>query len=253
VGQAFQPRQIKVIGTLEVLAAIGLILPAAFGIAPVLVPLAAAGLVLLMAGAFVVHLRLGEAKATMVPVVLRAWRFSWPGAGPFRPSSILRLTRHVQGPSRTVHLNPRRSHMSPAQETSNKAAIRRINDAIAGGVEQICQAIDEIFEPDVVFHAPIPTGATGTEALKQLWPMLLHAFPDLQVTVEDLIEEGDKVVSRNTVTGTHQGEYMGMPPTGKSITYNEIFIGRFVNGRVAEIWGIVDVFAQMKQLGLIPA
>ncbi len=59
-------------------------------------------------------------------------------------------------------------------------------------------------------------------------------------------------MSRNVVTGTRQGEYMGIPPTGKSITYNEIFIVRFVNGRVAETWGVVDVLSQMKQLGLIP-
>lgn len=143
--------------------------------------------------------------------------------------------------------------MSAAQETSNKAAIRRLHDAIKGGVELISQTIDEICEPDVFFHAPVPTGATGTQALKQVWPVLLRAFPDLQVTVEDLIEEGDKLVSRNTVTGTHQGEYMGLPPTGKSITYNEVFICRFVNGRITEIWGVVDVFSQMKQLGLIPA
>ena len=82
---------------------------------------------------------------------------------------------------------------------------------------------------------------------------LIRAFPDLHITVEDLIEEGDKVVSRNTVTGTHQGEYMGLPPTGKSITYNEIFIVRFVNGRIAETWGVVDVLSQMNQLGLIQA
>jgi predicted ester cyclase len=143
--------------------------------------------------------------------------------------------------------------VSAAHETSNKATIRRLHDAIEGGVELISQTIDEICEPDVLFHAPVPTGATGTQALKQVWPVLLRAFPDLRVTVEDLIEEGDKVVSRNTVTGTHQGEYMGLPPTGKSVTYNEIFVCRFVDGRVAEIWGVVDVFAQMKQLGLSPA
>jgi steroid delta-isomerase-like uncharacterized protein len=97
------------------------------------------------------------------------------------------------------------------------------------------------------------TGATGAQMLKQVWPVLLRAFPDLQVAVEDVIAEGDKVVCRDTVTGTHQGEYRGLPPTGKSVTYNEIFILRFVNGRIAEIWGIVDVFSQMQQLGAIPA
>jgi steroid delta-isomerase-like uncharacterized protein len=143
--------------------------------------------------------------------------------------------------------------MSTVQETSNKATIRRLHDAIKGGAELISQTIDEVVEPDVLFHAPVPTGATGAQALKRVWPVLLRAFPDLHVTVEDLIEEGDKVVSRNTVTGTHQGEYMGLPPTGKSVTYKEIFICRFVDGRIAEIWGVVDVFSQMKQLGMIPA
>ena len=60
-------------------------------------------------------------------------------------------------------------------------------------------------------------------------------------------------MNRNTVTGTHRGEYMGLPPTGKSVTYNEIFIFRFVNARIAETWGVVDVFSQMKQLGVIQA
>ena len=82
--------------------------------------------------------------------------------------------------------------------------------------------------------------------------MLLRAFPDLHVAIEDLIAEGDKVVARNTVTGTHQGEYHGVPPTGKSVTYHEIFIFRFAGGQIAEIWGVVDVYSQLRQLGLIP-
>jgi predicted ester cyclase len=68
-----------------------------------------------------------------------------------------------------------------------------------------------------------------------------------------VIAEGDKVVVRNTVTGTHQGEYRGVPATGKSVTYNEIFVVRFAGRRIAEIWGVVDVLSQLKQLGLIPA
>jgi predicted ester cyclase len=137
--------------------------------------------------------------------------------------------------------------------TSNKETVKRLQDAVTGGVEFISQTIDELCDPDVVFHAPVPTGATGVQALKQVWPVLLRAYPDLRVTVEDLIEEGDKVVARNTVTGTHQGEYLGIAPTGRSVTYKEIFICRFVNGRIAEIWGVVDVFSQLKQLGAMPA
>jgi predicted ester cyclase len=83
--------------------------------------------------------------------------------------------------------------------------------------------------------------------------MLLQGLPGVHLTIEDLIAEGDKVVSRNSVTGTHRGEYMGLPPTGKSVTYNEIFIVRFANDRIAETWGVVDVLSQMKQLGMVYA
>ncbi len=88
---------------------------------------------------------------------------------------------------------------------------------------------------------------------RRLAEALLRIYPDIHLTVHDVIAEGDKVVARNTVTGTHQGEFMGVAPTGKSVTYDEIFIFRFANGRVVETWGVVDVFSQMKQLGVIPA
>jgi steroid delta-isomerase-like uncharacterized protein len=137
---------------------------------------------------------------------------------------------------------------------SNKATLRRLHDAInTGDAEHISNTIDEVVEPDVLIRTPLPVEATGAQALKEVFARLHRAFPDLHITVEDLIAEGDKVVSRNSVTGTHQGEYMGRPPTGKSITYNEIFIFRFVNGRIAETWGVVDVLSQMRQLGAIPA
>jgi steroid delta-isomerase-like uncharacterized protein len=144
--------------------------------------------------------------------------------------------------------------MSTAQEASNKAAFSRFLDAAnTGDAEVISKMIDEVVEPDVLIRTPLPIGATGAQALKQVWAVLLRAFPDLHVAVEDVIAEGDKVVCRNTVTGTHQGEYRGLPPTGRPVTYNEIFIVRFAGGRIAEIWGVVDVFSQMRQLGMVPA
>jgi predicted ester cyclase len=144
--------------------------------------------------------------------------------------------------------------MSTAQQTSNKATVRRFHDAAnSGDRELISRTIDELVEPDALIRTPLPLEATGAQLLKEVFARLLRAYPDLHITAEDLIEEGDKIVSRNTVTGTHQGEYMGIPPTGKSITYDEIFIARFAGGRIAETWGVVDVLSQMKQLGVIPA
>jgi steroid delta-isomerase-like uncharacterized protein len=144
--------------------------------------------------------------------------------------------------------------MSTAQAMSNKATVRRFHDATnTGDPELISRMIDDLVEPDALIRTPLPIGATGAQAVKEVFARLHRVFPDLHVTVEDLIAEGDKVVSRNSVTGTHQGEYMGHPPTGKSVAYNEIFIFRFEGGRIAETWGVVDVFSQMKQLGVIPA
>lgn len=144
--------------------------------------------------------------------------------------------------------------MSTDQAAANKAAFGRFNDAVNSGDEQvIAKMIDEYVDPDVVFHAPVPTGVTGMQAFRQVWTVLLRAFPDLNVANDDVIAEDDKVVVRNTVTGTHLGEYRGVPPTGKSVRYNEIFIARFAGGRIAEIWGVVDVYAQLRQLGMIPA
>lgn len=143
--------------------------------------------------------------------------------------------------------------MSIAQETSNKATFRRFQDAAnTGDAEQISKTIDEIVEPDVLIRTPLPVEATGAQALKEVFARLHRAFPDLRITVEDVIAEGDKVAARNSVTGTHRGEYMGLPPTGKAITYNEIFIFRFAGGRIAETWGVVDGLSQMRQLGVSP-
>jgi steroid delta-isomerase-like uncharacterized protein len=136
------------------------------------------------------------------------------------------------------------------QATSNKATLRRFCNAMnSGDAELITETIDELVAPDALIRTPLSILATGAEALKEVFARLRRAYPDLRITVEDVIEEGDKVVARNTVTGTHRGEYMGLEPTVKSVTYNEIFIFRFAGGRIAETWGVVDVFSQLKQLG----
>jgi steroid delta-isomerase-like uncharacterized protein len=144
--------------------------------------------------------------------------------------------------------------MSSAEAASNKATFKRFHEAAStGDAEFLFKTIDELVAPDAVIRTPLPIDATGAEALKQVWAMLLRIYPDIHLTVEDLIAEADKVVGRTTVTGTHQGEFMGVAPTGKSVTYNEIFIFRFADGRVVETWGVVDVYAQMKQIGVIPS
>lgn len=144
--------------------------------------------------------------------------------------------------------------MSTARERRNKEILSRFHDAVnAGDAEHISTTIDELVEPNVRIRTPLPVEATGAQALKEVFARLRRAYPDLHITAEDVIAEGDMVVSRNTVTGTHRGEYLGLAPTGRSVTYNEIFIFRLADGRVAETWGVVDVLSQMRQLGAISA
>ena len=144
--------------------------------------------------------------------------------------------------------------MPTAETERNKATSRHFSDAMnTNDAEIISRTIDELVEPDALIRTPLPIAVTGPQAMKEVFARLHRAYPDLHITVEDMIAEGDKVVSRNSVTGTHRGEYMGIPPTGKSVTYNEIFILRFLNGRIAETWGVVDVLSQMRQLGAIAA
>lgn len=141
--------------------------------------------------------------------------------------------------------------MTTAREAANKATFKRFQDVTnTHDPERISQTIDEIVDPDVVIRTPLPVEATGAAALKEVFAKLHEAFPDLHVIVEDMIAEDDKVAGRNTVSGTHQGDYMGISPTGKSVTYNEMFVFRFEDGRIAETWGVVDVFSQLRQLGV---
>ncbi|MFC0526603.1 ester cyclase [Phytohabitans kaempferiae] len=144
--------------------------------------------------------------------------------------------------------------MPTDHQATIKATFERFHHATnSGDLALIETTIDEIFEPDAVFHAPVPSDRTGPEAVKRVWATLLRAFPDIRVTIEDVITAGDKVVLRNTVTGTHRGDYNGLPATGKSVRYDEIFILRFASGRIVESWGVVDMLAQLRQLGAIPA
>lgn len=143
--------------------------------------------------------------------------------------------------------------MSVDQIEANKAALQRFADAAnTHDPDLISEAVDEIVDPDVRAVIPMPIEAKGPEGVKHVFATLHEAFPDLHISVEDVIAEGDKVVARERITGTHRGDYMGLPATGKQVAYNEIVIARFADGRIIETWGVVDVLSLMKQLGAVP-
>ena len=135
----------------------------------------------------------------------------------------------------------------------NKAILRRVTDEVftRGNLD----VVDELLAPDYVLHDPgVPGGELrGTESFKQQWvSMFRSAFPDLQLSVEDQVAEGDKVVTRYTGRGTHQGELMGIPPTNNEAVVSGIIISRVSDGRIEEEWNNFDALGMMQQLGVIP-
>jgi predicted ester cyclase len=111
--------------------------------------------------------------------------------------------------------------------------------------------IDELVSTDFVERTPQLGVAPTREGFKQSAIALKKAFPDLRYTIEDSIESGDKIVHRLTARGTMQHEYMGMRATGKPATWTEFHIGRVVNGRLTEHWGLVDQLGMLVQLGIV--
>ena len=113
------------------------------------------------------------------------------------------------------------------------------------------ELIDQIYSTDYVERTPPPGVAPTREGFKQFAVALKKAFPDLRYTIEDSIESGDKIVHRLTASGTMKADFAGMPATNKHATWTEIHIGRVVNGRLTEHWGLVDQLGMLVQLGVI--
>ena len=106
---------------------------------------------------------------------------------------------------------------------------------------------------DFVEHEETPGLAPTKEGVLEFFRMLRSAFPDLRMSPDDVLVDGDKAVARVTMTGTHEGDFMGMPATGKRVDVQLIDIIRFEGGLAREHWGVIDTMAMMEQLGAVPA
>jgi steroid delta-isomerase-like uncharacterized protein len=131
------------------------------------------------------------------------------------------------------------------------------NKALVREFEQLINARDlatalTLFTADFVDHTPPAWLPPGLEGVRAFFNMQFAAFPDGQITSEDMIAEGDKVVHRMSGEGTHQGPFLGIPPTGKRVTWSFIDIWRIENGLLAEHWVEANMMSLMQQLGLIP-
>ena len=112
---------------------------------------------------------------------------------------------------------------------------------------------DELVAPDFINHEAPPGRERGTESMRWLATMLRTAFPDLHFTIEELVAEGDVVARRLTMSGTHEGPLMGMPPTGRAVRQDHMRFVRFRDGKAVEHWGVRDDLGMMQQMGVIPA
>lgn len=131
---------------------------------------------------------------------------------------------------------------------ANKAVARRWYTLLS---TKNLDEIDTLFHTAYVDHNPqVPPGVDG---LKQFFEAYFVAFPDLDVTVEDMIAEGDKVVARFTARGSHHGPLMGIPASGKQVQVTAIDILRFVNDKIVEHWGEADLLGLLQQIGAVPA
>ncbi|HEX6384397.1 MAG TPA: ester cyclase [Anaerolineae bacterium] len=132
---------------------------------------------------------------------------------------------------------------------TNKATVRRYLETVVG--EGHVDLVEEFMAEGIELHG---TGlAPGLTALEEWVAMLDAAFPDRQVTIDDVIAEGDRVVVRTSLSGTHQGEMQGIPATGKTVNQPSVSIFRLANGKIAEGWFATDNLSMMQQLGVIPA
>jgi len=125
----------------------------------------------------------------------------------------------------------------------HKAIARRFFDEVWN--QQKLEAIDDIFTPTVVFNGQ----SVARDIFRQVVAARRTAFPDIHVTVEDQVAEGDRVSTRRTWRGTHQGPYRGVAATGKRVTWSQISIVRIVEGRIVEDWAVADELSILQQLG----
>jgi len=132
----------------------------------------------------------------------------------------------------------------------NKALFRRLLDEVAN--KGNIALIDELVSPGVLEHEAFPGLSPDREGVKQFFTRIRQAFLDLRVTIHDEIAEGDKVVFRETWSGTHKGEFVGVAPTGKKVSFGTIDIVRIADGKIVEHWGQTDTMGLMQQLGVIP-
>ncbi|MBI3761607.1 MAG: ester cyclase [Chloroflexi bacterium] len=137
------------------------------------------------------------------------------------------------------------------REAQNKDLVRSFVEEIFN--KSNLAVLDQFVTADIADHKPpFPGLPPGIEGSRQVFAAFHAAFPDARVTIEDMVAEGDRIVWRWTFSGTNQGSLMGMPPTGKPVTFTGIDIFRMADGKIVERWANEDDLGMMQQLGMAP-
>ena len=131
----------------------------------------------------------------------------------------------------------------------SKVVVRRIQEEVLK--QGRLELIDELFSADVIDHSNLPGFSPGREGIKQMIAMYRGVFENAQVNVQSMIAEGDEVVSRCTIRGTHVGPYLGIAPTGKQVTITVLGVDRVVDGKVVEHWEHFDPLVLMQMVGFV--
>ncbi|MBA3564736.1 MAG: ester cyclase [Gammaproteobacteria bacterium] len=135
-------------------------------------------------------------------------------------------------------------------QQENVHATKRFGEAINQGK---LDTLRQVMAPGVVDHDPAPDQAAGPEGFVQFFEDFRDAFPDLEVSVEHMVCDDENVAIAYTVTGTQQGDFLGVPATGRQISARGMQIARFADGKIVERWGSSDQLGILKQLGANPA
>lgn len=135
-------------------------------------------------------------------------------------------------------------------EQDNRAFARRWNDEVWG--ERNLDLIDDLVADEFVGYDPsLPEPVRGPDGVRKTAEMMLSAFPDAQVDLEEVVAEGDRIAVRIRCTGTHEGEYMGIEPTGEEVQFQLMAFQRIVDGNVVEERAVVDHLGLLAQLGVV--
>ena len=134
-------------------------------------------------------------------------------------------------------------------QDENKKVVRRFFDEVVN--QRNFHLVDALVSTNNNDHTVPPGTDAGPEGMRQFLKMVTTAFPDMHIAVEDMVAEGDKVAVRITVTGTHKGMLMGIPPTNKRATWSGLDIIRLKDGKFVERWGLRDFLGMFQQLGIV--